>query len=242
MEDMTPLELGLPRDHPQYNTQKYGIHDLQGGDPKSINKIFANSGRGDLPATRIFVFAPRPEFSFIQEWTIAKILSFTDRNDNEIPESVYLSSDASSAAGPAYKDRVKKVISLLQQRLSETNPNAIIDPPAEIIEYSPKVYTVAQANSDARGESRSTLLGDDNQLEPRGKILIQSQPAKCGTRNVASWRLRVEDRTSLEGRTASWTPFDDQWYVMDGAIPIEVSVLCVLRREENSRYRLLLVV
>jgi hypothetical protein len=30
--------------------------------------------------------------------------------------------------------------------------------------------------------------------------------------------------------------------VMDGAIPIEVSVLCVLRREENSRYRLLLVV
>jgi hypothetical protein len=31
-------------------------------------------------------------------------------------------------------------------------------------------------------------------------------------------------------------------FVMDGAIPIEVSVLCVLRREENSRYRLLLVV
>jgi hypothetical protein len=30
--------------------------------------------------------------------------------------------------------------------------------------------------------------------------------------------------------------------LMDGAIPIEVSVLCVLRREENSRYRLLLVV
>jgi hypothetical protein len=30
--------------------------------------------------------------------------------------------------------------------------------------------------------------------------------------------------------------------VMDGAIPIEVSVLCVLRREENSPYRLLLVV
>jgi hypothetical protein len=30
--------------------------------------------------------------------------------------------------------------------------------------------------------------------------------------------------------------------VMDGAIPIEVSVLCVLRREENSRYRLLLVI
>jgi hypothetical protein len=29
---------------------------------------------------------------------------------------------------------------------------------------------------------------------------------------------------------------------MDGAIPIEVSVLCVLRREENSPYRLLLVV
>jgi hypothetical protein len=33
-----------------------------------------------------------------------------------------------------------------------------------------------------------------------------------------------------------------QLVVMDGAIPIEVSVLCVLRREENSRYRLLLVV
>jgi hypothetical protein len=30
--------------------------------------------------------------------------------------------------------------------------------------------------------------------------------------------------------------------LMDGAIPIEVSVLCVLRREKNSRYRLLLVV
>jgi hypothetical protein len=29
---------------------------------------------------------------------------------------------------------------------------------------------------------------------------------------------------------------------MDGAIPMEVSVLCVLRREENSPYRLLLVV
>jgi hypothetical protein len=30
--------------------------------------------------------------------------------------------------------------------------------------------------------------------------------------------------------------------LMDGAIPIEVSVLFVLRREENSPYRLLLVV
>jgi hypothetical protein len=29
---------------------------------------------------------------------------------------------------------------------------------------------------------------------------------------------------------------------MDGVIQIEVSVLCVLRREENSTYRLLLVV
>jgi hypothetical protein len=30
--------------------------------------------------------------------------------------------------------------------------------------------------------------------------------------------------------------------LMDGAIPIEVSVLCVLRREKNSPYRLLVVV
>jgi hypothetical protein len=30
--------------------------------------------------------------------------------------------------------------------------------------------------------------------------------------------------------------------MINGAIPIEVSVLCMLRREENSPYRLLLVV
>lgn len=106
------------------------------------------------------------------------------------------------------------------------------DVPIEDILYSPMELpnditfglTMEMIMPDLKGQfvslaERAAIpktLGDNDQVKPRGKLLVQYHPAKT-CEDEAEWRVYFEGRP-LDGRTASWIPElgRDQYFRREG--------------------------
>ncbi|RYP12369.1 hypothetical protein DL765_007357 [Monosporascus sp. GIB2] len=197
---------GLDTSDPQYQQHKYGLVQMRGSaDLPEIGKIFGDGFDIRAPT---FTFLHRGHgLTYEIRDNHGKLLDYTDRDGKHLDDEMRRAEDANAGAGlkfPGYVDRIKEAV----LRVVGT------EVPVEVIEYSPNVLSLAKAKEEPSPKEIAAELGDNNQEQPRGKLLLQYQPGKCG--RPASWRLWVESQLVVAGRYAEWDPSPDQIFQGQG--------------------------
>ncbi|KAI1857971.1 hypothetical protein JX265_011001 [Neoarthrinium moseri] len=197
---------GLHDDNPQFSQHKYGLKNLRGnGDlPGNLGKIFGVDN-DDIPGTRAYILAPRPR---VWAQTIrdeqGKIVDLVNIMGKHISDQGI--QDPNAMAGttqfPGHNDQITQTVKAI---LGESVP-------VEVIEYSPNVLGLEDLKKNLPPEKRAHILGDYDNAKSRGKLYLQYRPARCDRRQ-ASWRLWIEDRMDLAGRTDSWDAEGGQMFV-----------------------------
>ncbi|KAI1851767.1 hypothetical protein JX266_003229 [Neoarthrinium moseri] len=197
---------GLRDDNPQFSQHKYGLKNLRGNTDRAGNlgKIFGVDN-DDIPGTRAYILAPRPRV-WVQEIVDEhdKIVDLVNTVGEHISDEKI--QDPNAMAGttqfPGHNDQITQTVKSI---LGESVP-------VQIIEYSPNVLGLEDRKKDLSPEEIAHILGDNDVRKSRGKLYLQYRPARCDRRQ-ASWRLWIEDRMDLAGRTDSWDAEDGQMFV-----------------------------
>ncbi|KAI0141563.1 hypothetical protein GGR57DRAFT_407082 [Xylariaceae sp. FL1272] len=194
---------GLEQSSPYYEWHKYGLTQLRGSTllPEGLGRIFGDSSSDETTNTQVFIFTPRPR---VPTWYLrderGNLEDLVDEQGQHLDDDVRLAEDANANSGPFYTRSVQ-ALSLLM--------NDLLGPrvPVNVITYSPKVKTLEQQKQNLTPKQTAEELGDDNMLEPRGKVLVQYQPGKCDRQ--ASWRFWAEKNPDPLG-SDSWDALDTQ--------------------------------
>ncbi|TDZ38291.1 hypothetical protein CTRI78_v010882 [Colletotrichum trifolii] len=108
--------------------------------------------------------------------------------------------------------------------------------PIEVVDYHPKQLGVEDWKKFNEGkisdEEASDLLSDKDYKSPRGKVLLQYQPAREPT-GRAAWRLWI-DRMQVGRRNDIWPPEPDQVFNSSAQITIDVTVKTTVRAPSSS--------
>ncbi|KAI1267675.1 hypothetical protein F5Y18DRAFT_308167 [Xylariaceae sp. FL1019] len=194
---------GLDQTGPFYAWHKYGLTQLRGRTnlPDGLGQIFGDTLSDDTASTQVFIVTPRERVpAWRKEDEHGNLEDLVDEQGQHIDDDVLLAEDANADSGPLYPRSVEILSLLLNDLLGSQVP-------VNVVTYSPKVETLAQAKMKLSPAKKAEVLGDDNQKEPRGKVLLQYQPGKCDRQ--ASWRLWVEKQPEPVG-SDSWDALDAQ--------------------------------
>lgn len=158
----------------------------------------------DNPDIHVFIVTPRPRVTQTKE---------TEKGLIWRPNSERNDPNANAGKQPLYKEHVDKVQSDLRNTFGS-------DVPIKVVTYAPRMMSVAQsiklynaergpegARDEVIDEINNRLI-DNEQKNPRGKILIQYRPAgDCHEKSA--WRLWAE---SQERALVEWDPLPYQHF------------------------------